>query len=313
VASGTKVELLTGASNGSWEGQHWKVTTLDGTQYFLGRNRPPGWQEGKPETLSTWNAPVFGNNAGEPCFKAGDYAGSWCNQAWRWNLDYTVDPNGNAATYYYQQEKNFYGLNRNNTGKGTEYTAGGSRCAWNTVCTSTAEASTAPNRPRASPSTPRSVACHHVQWCSHAQPGRRGRRQVRPAHRRRIAGILNETGGYTGVAYSGQDCKPGIRMPEAPESDTMRCYGVSIDSIATGLRNGAINPANVPPVRLVNLGGTMHSLDHRRLLAFQQANVPIPYRMATIEEIQQVFVARFDTTTDGKFIQMSMLGRDGMP
>ena len=45
---GTKVEKLTGASNGDNDGEYWKVTTTDGTQYFFGQNRLPGWTTGKP-------------------------------------------------------------------------------------------------------------------------------------------------------------------------------------------------------------------------------------------------------------------------
>jgi RHS repeat-associated protein len=122
---GSKIELLTGAANGTSHGQYWKVTTGDGTQYFLGLNHLPGWTSGKPETQSTWTVPVFGNNSGEDCYKANDFAHSWCQQAWRWNLDYTVDPHGNASTFYYQPETNSYGLNLNVTTAGTSYTAGG--------------------------------------------------------------------------------------------------------------------------------------------------------------------------------------------
>ncbi|WP_284748525.1 RHS repeat-associated core domain-containing protein [Amycolatopsis sp. RTGN1] len=122
---GSKVELLTGAANGVSHGQHWRVTTGDGTQYYFGLNHLPGWTGGKPETQSAWTVPVFGNNAGEDCYQAGDFAHSWCQQGWRWNLDYSVDPHGNVSSYYYQPEKNSYGLNLNVTSAGTSYVAGG--------------------------------------------------------------------------------------------------------------------------------------------------------------------------------------------
>ncbi|MFD1048521.1 type IV secretion protein Rhs, partial [Kibdelosporangium lantanae] len=48
-----------------------------------------------------------------------------CEQPWRWNLDYVVDPHGNAVSYYYQPEYNYYGLNKNITTPGTRYTSGG--------------------------------------------------------------------------------------------------------------------------------------------------------------------------------------------
>jgi RHS repeat-associated protein len=122
---GAKVEMLTGGTNGAWNGQYWKVTALDGTQYFLGMNRLPGWSAGKEETQSVLTVPVFGNNPGEPCYKENNFAGSWCDQAWRWNLDYVVDPNGNVTTYYYQPETNYYGLNLNRETAGTKYSSGG--------------------------------------------------------------------------------------------------------------------------------------------------------------------------------------------
>ncbi|WP_246127864.1 RHS repeat-associated core domain-containing protein [Amycolatopsis rhizosphaerae] len=122
--NGSRVEKLIGAANGAQGGEYWKVTTADGTQYFFGLNHLPGWQSGNPETQSAWTEPVFGNNSGEPC-NAATFAASWCQQAWRWNLDYVVDPHGNAISYYYQSETNNYGLNLNTTSAGTPYVRGG--------------------------------------------------------------------------------------------------------------------------------------------------------------------------------------------
>ncbi|WP_447005926.1 RHS repeat-associated core domain-containing protein [Saccharothrix isguenensis] len=120
---GARVERLTGAVNGDNDGEHWKVTTTDGTQYFLGLNRLPGWTAGKPETRSAWTVPVYGNNAGEPC-AGSTFDTSWCHQGYRWNLDYSVDARGNVITYYYNRELNHYGRNAD-AAKGTEYVRGG--------------------------------------------------------------------------------------------------------------------------------------------------------------------------------------------
>ncbi|WP_156213095.1 RHS repeat-associated core domain-containing protein [Lentzea aerocolonigenes] len=120
---GARVEHLFGASNGDNDGEHWKVTTTDGTQYFLGLNKLPGWSAGKPETQSAWTEPVFGNNDGEPCRQT-TFDASWCQQAYRWNVDYSVDPHGNVTTYYYEPETNFYGRNAD-AAKGTQYVRGG--------------------------------------------------------------------------------------------------------------------------------------------------------------------------------------------
>ncbi|TYB67130.1 RHS repeat-associated core domain-containing protein [Nonomuraea sp. PA05] len=107
---GTRVEALTGATNGDNNGEYWRVTTPDGVQYTFGLNRLAGWATGKAETKSVQTVPVFGNNSGEPCYNSTP-ANAWCQQAYRWNLDYTVDTHGNATTYWYTQEKNYYGRN----------------------------------------------------------------------------------------------------------------------------------------------------------------------------------------------------------
>ncbi|TMR03451.1 sugar-binding protein [Actinomadura soli] len=123
---GTRFEKLRSSEtgNGDHEGEYWKVTTTDGTRYFFGRNRLPGWGSGGPESKSAWTVPVFGDDAGEPCHKDSGFADSWCQQAWRWNLDMVVDPNDNAAIYLYEQETNHYGRNLKPE-DATPYTRGG--------------------------------------------------------------------------------------------------------------------------------------------------------------------------------------------
>ncbi|MYQ52807.1 MULTISPECIES: polymorphic toxin-type HINT domain-containing protein [unclassified Streptomyces] len=129
--NGEKVEKLTGAVNGDrgtagvdGVGEHWKITTTDGTQYFFGLNRLKGWSDhgaeaDDPVTNSTLTVPVFGNQQGEPCYNS-TFASAWCQQAWRWQLDYVVDPHGNAMAYYWKTESNNYGLNvSTTTGKAT--------------------------------------------------------------------------------------------------------------------------------------------------------------------------------------------------
>ncbi|MEV4107309.1 RHS repeat-associated core domain-containing protein [Nonomuraea sp. NPDC049695] len=119
---GTRIEYLTGATNGDNNGEYWRVTTADGTQYTFGLNRLPGWASGKAETKSVQTVPVFGNNSGEPCYNSTP-ANAWCQQAYRWNLDYAVDTHGNATTYWYERETNYYGRNMKPE-LGTQYVRG---------------------------------------------------------------------------------------------------------------------------------------------------------------------------------------------
>ncbi|MGK5728120.1 RHS repeat domain-containing protein [Streptomyces sp. URMC 124] len=115
---GSRVEHLKGSdqdtANGDDDNEYWKVTTTAGTQYWFGKNRLPGWTKGKPETRSAFTAPVFGNHEGEPGHQSA-FKDSARDQAWRWNLDYVVDPHGNAMTFFYEQETNAYAKNSGGT------------------------------------------------------------------------------------------------------------------------------------------------------------------------------------------------------
>ncbi|MEU4031115.1 RHS repeat domain-containing protein [Streptomyces anulatus] len=131
---GTRVQHLTGATaNGDNNTEYWKVTDASGTQYFFGKHRMPGWSDkgttdtadDDPVTNSVWTVPVFGDDSEEPCYKSSGFADSSCNQAWRWNLDYVEDTHGNASTYWYGRETNYYSKNADTTVNGTAYTRGG--------------------------------------------------------------------------------------------------------------------------------------------------------------------------------------------
>ncbi|NWF25126.1 sugar-binding protein [Streptomyces sp. PKU-EA00015] len=122
---GTRVEKLTGAThNGDNDGEHWKVTTSDGTEYWFGLNRLPGWATGNEQTGSTWTVPVFGDDSGEPCYNA-TFTSAHCKQAWRWSLDYVKDTHGNVMSYFYAPETNHYALNGKTDVNGTAYHRGG--------------------------------------------------------------------------------------------------------------------------------------------------------------------------------------------
>lgn len=123
---GSRIEHLTGtaqgcAANGTYDTDCWRLTTRDGTQYYFGLNRLPGWTGSDVSTRSVFTVPVFGNDPGEPCH-ASTFAASSCTQAWRWNLDYVVDAHNNAEALYYTAETNKYALNGVTA---TSYTRGG--------------------------------------------------------------------------------------------------------------------------------------------------------------------------------------------
>ncbi|MDX3855342.1 ricin-type beta-trefoil lectin domain protein, partial [Streptomyces sp. AK02-01A] len=112
---GAKIEQIKDDStgNGAKDGEYWRVTTRDGVRYHFGKHKLPGWSSGQPVTDSVLTVPVYGNHSGEDCYKAGDWAGSWCTQAWRWNLDYVEDVHGNAMSLWWNKEENYYARNFN--------------------------------------------------------------------------------------------------------------------------------------------------------------------------------------------------------
>ncbi|WP_285663475.1 RHS repeat domain-containing protein [Actinorhabdospora filicis] len=120
---GTVVERRTDTDNTDDDNEYWRVTTSDGIQYYFGLNRLPGWTSGKPTTNSVWTVPVAGNNSGEPCH-ATSFTNSFCDQAWKWNLDYVVDLSGNSMSYWYETASNNYGK-ESDASKPVSYTRSG--------------------------------------------------------------------------------------------------------------------------------------------------------------------------------------------
>ncbi|MFF3322717.1 RHS repeat-associated core domain-containing protein [Streptomyces sp. NPDC002889] len=113
----------TGATNGDDNGEHWIVTTGEGTKYHFGVDKLA--DADTERTNSVWTVPVFGDDAGEPGHDKGDaFADRALTQAWRWNLDYVEDTHGNVMTYWYTAEKNHYRKNKASTAN-TPYTRGG--------------------------------------------------------------------------------------------------------------------------------------------------------------------------------------------
>ncbi|MGW4776941.1 TreTu family toxin [Streptomyces filamentosus] len=103
-----------GADNKDDDGEYWTVLTGDGTKYVFGLDKLDG--AATERTNSTWTVPVFGDDPDEPGYKDGStFAGRSLTQAWRWNLDYVEDVHGNASTYWYAKDENFYKKNKATT------------------------------------------------------------------------------------------------------------------------------------------------------------------------------------------------------
>lgn len=62
--------------------------------------------------------------------------------------------------------------------------------------------------------------------------------------------------------------------------------GGTIDELAEALRTGRTRAQDVPPIRLVERGGLLFTLDNRRPTAFRRARRDVPSRTATPEEVE---------------------------
>jgi RHS repeat-associated protein len=89
------------------DGEYFVLITPDGTKYWFGYGIEP---RNSPTlaTNSAFEVPVYGGT-GEPC------AGSWCNQAYRWNVDRILDTNDNVTSLFYTKEYNYYARQGNAT------------------------------------------------------------------------------------------------------------------------------------------------------------------------------------------------------
>jgi hypothetical protein len=102
---GSNVQQL---SDGGWE-----ITETDGTKYYFGLDKLPGWTSGDPLTNSIWTVPLWSGNSEETA-----------DGAWRYMLDYVVNPEGDAIAYFYNTQNNYYATDGGSTANG-EYTSGG--------------------------------------------------------------------------------------------------------------------------------------------------------------------------------------------
>ncbi|WP_369371823.1 hypothetical protein AB1046_00475 [Promicromonospora sp. Populi] len=115
----TRVTRATGGWGDGRDGEHWVVTTDDGTKYYFGRGKTSATGA---VLASVFYARVYGNHDGEPCH-ATTFSGSGCIMGWRWMLDHVEDKRGNTMTYSYNREFNRYGHNNNSST--TQYVTGG--------------------------------------------------------------------------------------------------------------------------------------------------------------------------------------------
>jgi RHS repeat-associated protein len=107
LSLGWRVQRLLNAGNGVWDGEYFKVTTMDATEYYFGsRDRAAGGGAAR--------VAVFGNDPGEPCYSASGFGVSGCtNMGYKWHLDKVIDRYGHTMTYNWDHYVNRYGAVNN--------------------------------------------------------------------------------------------------------------------------------------------------------------------------------------------------------
>ncbi|HEV2373270.1 MAG TPA: RHS repeat-associated core domain-containing protein [Streptosporangiaceae bacterium] len=105
--NGEQITYKTGGHNGTHDGGYWVVTDPNGTSYYFGLNQLPGYSSVDTPANSAWTVPVYATSSGQPCYNS-DFSKSHCDQAWKWNLDYVTDSHGDAESFSYNTETNYY-------------------------------------------------------------------------------------------------------------------------------------------------------------------------------------------------------------
>ena len=77
----------------------------------------------------------------------------------------------------------------------------------------------------------------------------------------------------------------------------------TIKALKEALESGKIDPKTVEPIRVWERDGKIFTLDHRRLVAFQEAGIPIPVVQATQEEVIEE-AWKMTTRTGGRTIRV---------
>jgi RHS repeat-associated protein len=94
---------------------YWVLTERDGSSYYFGYNELPGWASGDKIASSVDYEPVYSANSGDPCYSSAGFTSSVCTMPYRWHLDYVTDVHGDAMSYHYHQDTNYYGEDQGKT------------------------------------------------------------------------------------------------------------------------------------------------------------------------------------------------------
>lgn len=78
--------------------------------------------------------------------------------------------------------------------------------------------------------------------------------------------------------------------------------GSSVFEVIKKMRDGKIDPGEIPAIRIFVKNGVFYSVDNRRLFLFQQVGAPIKYELITTPKEVMKHSFKFDTVNDGRGI-----------
>ncbi|MEU4243662.1 hypothetical protein [Actinoplanes sp. NPDC026619] len=268
-----KIENLTGATNGTKNGEYFRVTQ-SGTQYYFGLNHLPGWTADAEETKSAWAEPVYKANAGvSACPTSTTFGDTACNLGYRFNLDYAVDLRGNATAYYYTPETGYYGANKKNTA--VAYTRGGTlkridygmtastvysapapeQVVFGTAERCTGDCTLSEAHPEFYPDVPADLNCDATGDCTSHSPSFWSRKKLTSITTQvRVSGAVKQLDRYDLVQTfpDGGDHAPTLWLESIKRTGLDRLGGASTD---------ASTPAvTFNPIQLANRVGTLPGL-----------------------------------------------------
>ncbi|WP_169729095.1 toxin TcdB middle/N-terminal domain-containing protein [Methanolobus tindarius] len=74
----------------------------------------------------------------------------------------------------------------------------------------------------------------------------------------------------------------------------------TVYELIEGLKNGNIDPSDIPPIRIYEMDGKIYSIDNRRLYAFKEADINIRYVYATPKDLKTAMHNdKFSSINDG--------------
>ena len=106
---------------------------------------------------------------------------------------------------------------------------------------------------------------------------------------------------FSGLPGTGTIDPKRIRFSQDSVRETFKESG-SVEDLVAGLRNGSIDPSSIPAVRIVERNGQIFTLDNRRLHAFQQAGIDIPFQKLDAVPKKELF--KFTTDNGGTSIRV---------